>query len=178
MSKNLKTTYILLFVFTAIILAWNTLTSFFKGVAINYIAIVGLAFTILLIMLKDNSVWKRIKDLYITSLVFCVLELIVYFALEFGWCSLNAIEGFLVYQSVITIIGMVFCIYLSIRFAFELNGKKIGFVEAMLGNKTNTPKVKKAKEISNGCLEEKPNCKQVETSIQSAETEQVAETEE
>ena len=161
MSKNLKTTYILFFVFAGIILAWNTLTNFFSGVAINYIAICGLAFAILLIMLKDTSVWKRVKDLFIAACVFCVLELIIYFALEFGWCSIGAVKGFLIYQSVITILGIIYTIYLSIRFAFEVVGKKIGFIEAMLGNR-QTPKVKKAKEISNGCLEEKPNNKPVE----------------
>ena len=180
MSKNLKTTYILFFVFTAIILAWNTLANFFNGVAINYIALVGIAFAILLIMLNDSSVWKRVKDLYIVSLVFCALELVIYFALEFGWCDYSAIKGFLVYQSVITIIGLVFCTYLAVRFAFELNGKKIGFIEAMLGNKTSTPKVKKAKEISNGCLEEKPNSKPADSSTEqpAAETEEIGETEE
>ena len=81
MSKNLKTTYILFFVFAGIILAWNTLTNFFGGVALNYIAICGLLFTVLLIMLKDNAVWKRVNDLYIAASVFCTLELIVYFAL-------------------------------------------------------------------------------------------------
>ena len=177
MSKNLKTTYILFFTFTAIILAWNTLTNFFSGVAINYIAMVGLMFSILLIMLKDNAVWKRVKDLYIAACVFCTMELIVYFAFELGWCSLNAIQGFLVYQSIITIIGIIYCAYLSIRFAFELTNKKIGFIEAMLGNKTSTPKAKRTKEVSNGCLEEKPNNKPAEE-VEETKTEPASETEE
>lgn len=177
MSRNLKTTYILFFTFTAIILAWNTLSNFFGGVAINYIAIVGLMFSILLIMLKDNSVWKRVKDLYIAACAFCAMELIVYFALEFGWCSLSAIKGFLVYQSIITIIGILYCAYLSVRFAFELTNKKIGFIEAMLGNRSNAPKAKRTKEISNGCLEEKPNNKPTEE-VNETKPEQVDEVEE
>lgn len=175
MSKNLKTTYVLFFAFTAIVLAWNTLTNFFGGVAINFIALIGLVFAVLLIMIKDKSVWGRVKELFITTCVFCILELIMYFALEFGWCDFDAIEGFLVYQSVISILGMVFFIYLAIRFAFEINNKKVGFIEFILGNKQSTPKVKKAKEITNGSLEEKPKSKPVEHEINQTAEESVNE---
>ena len=38
-----------------------------------------------------------------------------------------------------------------------MKNKKIKFIEIILGNEKRPAKVKKTKEISNGCLEEKPN---------------------
>lgn len=157
MSKNLKISYILLFVFSAVLIAWNTLMSFFGGVAINFVALVGLVFAILLLSMNDKPMFSRIKDLFFIACGFCVLELIVYFAFEFGIKTYDDIKGFLIYQNVISVIGMLFFVYLSFRFVTEMKGKRIKFIEIMLGNEKRAPKVKKAKEITNGSLEEKPN---------------------
>ena len=80
MSKDLKLSYILFFVFSAILIAWNTLSNFFNGVALNFIALIGLVFVVLLLMFSNKELIKRLKDLLIIACVFCVLELIIYFA--------------------------------------------------------------------------------------------------
>lgn len=161
MSKNLKLSYILLFAFSAILIAWKTLSNFFNGVAINFVGILGLIFAITLICFSDKSIMKRILDLFILACVFGVLELIIYFAFEFGIdLDYKTIEGFMVYQNIITFMGILFFAYISFRFISEYKNKKFHFIEIMLGNEKRTAKAKKVKatkEVSNGCLEEKPN---------------------
>ena len=55
MSKSLKLSYIYMFIFSAIIIAWQTLSSLFNGVALNFVALLGLVFTILLMIFKDKE---------------------------------------------------------------------------------------------------------------------------
>jgi len=166
MSKNLKLSYILLFVFSAILIAFRTLTSFFGGVAINFVALMGLVFVILMLSFKDKSLMKRIADLFVIACAFCVMELIIYFACEFGHGE--NLSGFIIYQNIISFLGFLFLAYLYVRFIFEMKDKKIKFVEIMLGNEKRQVKVKtkKAKELSNGSLEDKPNKKQENTENQ------------
>ena len=155
MTKNLKLTYILLFIFSAILIAFKTLSNFFGGVGLNFIALIGLIFAILLISLKDKSLMKRIKDLFILTVVFASMELIMYFACEFG--NGECIKGFSVYQNIISFLGILFLAYTAFRFSIEYLDKKFKFIEILLGNEKRSIKPKKAKEITNGCLEEKPN---------------------
>ena len=158
MTKNIKVSYILFFVFSAILIAWNTLMNFWSGVAINFVGIVGLTFTVGFLSIKDKDSFKRIKDLFFIACGFCLLELIVYFAFEFGWDNdFNTLKGFLIYQNILSGLGMLFFAYIAFRFICEANNKKIKFIEIMLGNEKRSVKAKKAKEVSNGCLEEKPN---------------------
>lgn len=171
MTKNLKLSFILFFIFSAILIAWNTLSSFFSGVAINYVGIVGILFVNLLLILTDKSLFSRIKDLFFTACAFCVLEILVYFAFEFGCADLDVLKGFQVYQNVLTLLGMLFFAYIAFRFITEFKNIRVRFVEIMLGNEKKTVKHKKAKELANGCLEEKPNQKHCEESNEKPETE-------
>ena len=163
MSKDLKLSYILFFVFSAILIAWNTLSNFFNGVALNFIALIGLVFVVLLLMFSNKELIKRLKDILIIACVFCVLELIIYFACEFGYGE--CLKGFIVYQNILSGLGLLFFAYIAFRFTTELYQKKIKFVEIILGNEKLKNKKKKAKEISNGCLEEKPNHKNEDIQI-------------
>jgi len=175
MSKNIKISYILLFVFSAIIIAWNTLTNFFGGVAINFISLVGLLFVITLLILKDKEILKRIKDLFIIACVFCVLEIIVLFPFEFSMLAydysnmgVSILKAFAIYQNILIFFAIFFFAYVGFRFATEFVGKKFKFIEIMLGNEKRTvkaKKVKESKEVSNGALESKPNSKSSENSF-------------
>lgn len=162
MFKNLKLTYILFFVFSTIVIAWKTLSTFFGGVALNFVALVALVFVVSLLAHKDKDVFKRVKDLLIVSGVFCILELVIYFSHEFGHGE--RIFGFEVYQNVISFLGILFLFYIGFRFTTDLFGKRIKFIEVMLGNEKITRKQKKTKELTNGSLEEKPNNKTEENS--------------
>lgn len=169
MSKNLKLSYILLFIFSAIVIAWNTLRNFFGGVALSFVGLVGLLFVVLLLILKDKELFKRIKDVFFIACVFCILEIIVFIPFEFSTVSFDysqkgyeILKGFAIYQNVLIFIGILFFAYISFRFITEHLGKKIKFIEIMLGNEKRTIKAKKvkaSKEISNGTLEDKPNNK-------------------
>lgn len=158
MSKNLKLSYIFMFVFSAILIAFKTLTSFFGGVAINMIALIALIFVVLTISFKDKELMKRIRDLFIIACVFCVLELVIYFACEFGHGE--RLLGFSIYQNIVSFFGILFLAYIYFRYSMEIQNKKSKFIEILLGNEKRTVKTKKAKELSNGCLEDKPNQKQ------------------
>ena len=182
MSRNLKLSYILFFAFSAIILAWKTLSNFFGGVAINFITLLGLVFVVILTCLTDKDLIKRIKDLLIISVAFCALELVMYFACEFGYGE--RLFGFSVYQNIISFLGILFLSYLAFRFTTDHLGKKIRFVEILLGNEKRVVKEKKAKELTNGSLEDKPNNKATDNSTPEdleeteKETEIIIETEE
>ena len=136
------------FAFSAIIVAWRTLSNFFNGVAINFVALLGLVFVVVLICLKEKDLFKRIKDHLILAGLFCVLELVIYFACEFGYGE--SLFGFGVYQNVISFLSILFLSYLSFRFSTEYVGKKVKFIEIMLGNEKRVVKPKKTKELANG----------------------------
>ena len=157
MTKNLKLTYILVAVASAIIMAWRTLSNFFGGVGINFVAMLIIVAFLVLIMLTDKFVFNRTKDLLIAAFAFAALELIVYFGLEFVVDSYSHVGGFLVYQNVLSILSIFYFAYIAFRFITEFKGIKLGFIEFMLGNERPAKKPKKDKELVNGTLEEKPN---------------------
>ena len=159
MNKNLKLSYILFFVFSAVLIAWKTLTSFFGGVAINFLALMGLLFVTLLLLFNEKDLFKRIKDLFLICCAFCVLEIFVYCVFELGWGDLKTYKSFLTYQSVLSILGLIFFFYIAFRFICEIKNKKIRIIEIMLGNEKPSIKAKKQKEVDNGSLEDKPNRK-------------------
>lgn len=178
MTKNLKITYIFMFVFSAILIAWQTLSNFFGGVAINFVALLGLIFTIIFMQFSDKTLMKRIRDLFIIACVFCALELIVYFACEFGYGEV--LKGFIVYQNIISLLGIFFLAYVCFRFTAEYYNKKFTFIEILLGNEKpkSRKKEKKAKELTNGSLLDKPNNKVAVEITENPEVNQSTNTEE
>lgn len=159
MSKNLKLSFILFFIFSAILIAFKTLTNFFSGVAVNFVGLVGLLFVMLLLIINDKGLFSRIKDMFIISGVFCVLELLVYFVFEYNLGTYKTLKGFSGFQNVLSIFGLLFFAYIAFRFICEMKGKKFKFIEIMLGNEKPSVKAKKQKELDNGSLEDKPNRK-------------------
>jgi hypothetical protein len=156
MTKQLKLLYILSFSFLGVILAWNTLLSFFGGVGINYVAIAALLFVVLLLTFK-HKLWKRAKDVICCLGMLFVLETVSYFVVSFAWDSSDVLKGFITYQNIISIISFLLAAYFVFRFICEITNTKIHFVEVMLGNEKRSLRVKKEKEVSNGSLEAKPN---------------------
>lgn len=161
MTKELKLPFILLAIFTGIIMAWKTLIGFFSGAGVNFVAILTIMVVLLLLVLQNSVVRRRIMDMFVIAGIITFLEFIAYFPFEFGTSNYKVIEGFLIYQNVITFISILFFAYIAFRFITEYLGKKIGFVEFILGNKSNSgskvQKEKVNKELENGSLEEKPN---------------------
>ncbi|MCQ2564529.1 MAG: hypothetical protein MJ152_01545, partial [Clostridia bacterium] len=117
---------------------------------------------------------------------FLVLELPTWFIFEFG--IYDAAEGILVYQHIITLLGVLAFAYVIFRLFCEHEGKKIKLIEVLLGNDKFEKKPHRSKkEVDNGSLSEKPNTKEepkeeaveetVEPSVE-VESEQPTETEE
>lgn len=157
MTKNLKLAFILFSVFFGIIMAWNTLANFFSGVGLNYVAILVILALILMLILTDKFVASRTKELFISVIVFAVLEFLIYFIFEFGIGSFKVWEVFHNFQKVFSFLALLVFAYIAFRVICEVKGVKFGFIEVMLGNEKRAPKQKKAKELSNGSLEDKPN---------------------
>lgn len=157
MTKNLKLAFILFSVFFGIIMAWNTLTNFFSGVGLNYVAILVVLALILMLTLTDKFVASRTKELFISVIVFAVLEFLIYFIFEFQIGSFKVWEVFQNFQKVFSFFALLVFAYIAFRVICEVKGIKFGFIETMLGNEKKGTKQKKAKELSNGSLEDKPN---------------------
>lgn len=160
MSKNLKRSFILTFVSLAVVIAWNTLYSFFRrGVGLNFVALAVCFSLTLIIFFSDADARKRTGDMLIASLAFLVLELPTWLVLEFG--ITGAYQGIAVYQHIITLLAMLAFAYFMFRLFCELNGKKVKFIEVLLGNDKFERKPRKnKKEVKNGSLLEKPNKKE------------------
>lgn len=156
MTKNLKLSFILLAVFSAIVIAFRTLAVFFKGFGINIVALLAIIAVLLIIILSDNHVKNRIKEMFIAACVIAGIELLMFFPFEFG-ATIGFTKFILVIQDILIVLNVLFLAYIVFRCICEIKGVKIGFVEAMLGNVSKERKKKKAKELTNGSLEDKPN---------------------
>lgn len=177
MSKNLKISFILTFVLCAISLAWNTLLNFFSGVGVNFVAMFALVAVLMVIVLIDPQTRKRMMDLFVVCVAFLVLESIIYFALEFGTPTYELVKGMHIYQNVIACFAFLFLAYAIFRLVCEIKGLRLALIEAMLGNQKMQKKERKAKELSNGSLDDKPKKHEIET-LDEDEDEQIIEIEE
>lgn len=157
MSKKLKLSFILILVLNAICIAWMTFVNFFGGAGINFVAMLCVVGILAYIIVTDKTVRSRIMDMFVLSCLFTVLEFVIYCSFEFGWYTASSLNGFLIYQHVISIIAIFFLCYVLFRFFSELSEKRFKFIEIILGNEKPTKRVKENKELANGSLEEKPN---------------------
>ena len=160
MSKNLKISFLLSFILSVVVIAWHTLSNFFGGVGLNYVAIIVVVALLLSIVLFDKHTYSRIKDIFFICCVFAFLETIVYFPCEFGGCQNASVATvFFNFQNVYAFLALLFLGYIAFRFITESKNIRINFIEIILGNEklSKTKKEKKSKEFSNGSLEEKPN---------------------
>ena len=156
MNKNLKLSFILFIVASTIVVAWRTLSKFFGGVGLNFVALLIIVAILISLIISDKYVFNRTKELFIATCALSSLELIVYFAFEFSVTESSCV-GFLIYQNVLSIWGLLLLVYTMFRFITEYKEIKIGFVEFILGNSKVAKQQKKAKELTNGTLEDKPN---------------------
>lgn len=168
MSKNLKISYILTFVLFALCLAWNTLLNFFNGVGVTFVAMFALVLAMMIIIIVDPATRKRFMDIFVLGAVLLVLEIVIFFALEFGGANIqyliaeaaygtsNIYTAMHVYQNVIACFAFVFLGYTIFRLICEIKNVRIGFVEVILGNQKIQKKERTAKELENGSLADKP----------------------
>lgn len=155
MNKNLKLSFILTFIMSAIVISWSTLYSFFGGVGINFVALVCITCTFLMLILSDESLKSRARDLFIIVCIFTCLEFVVFLNIEFGFTSSYKVMK--IYQNVLILLAIATVAYTLFRLICEIKQKRVHFIEILLGNEERVKKEKKAKELSNGTLSEKPN---------------------
>ena len=157
MDKNLKLSYICLTVLTSAMVAWLTLTNYFGGAGVTFVAI-AISFIVLSVLyICEVSVRARIKYSYFIALFLVAVETILFFALEFGVDNEVAFKILIAIQKVVIILAVMFLVYVVIRFVCDAKGYKIGFIEQTLGGGKPAKKEKRAKELTNGTLEDKPN---------------------
>ncbi len=153
MSKNLKLNFILSIVFVSIILAWNTLMRFFVGVGVNFVALFLIVSVLAFIVVGDKYVRTRWMDVFCLLTLLFVMEIPVYFGIEF---SKVIAQGWFTYQNVISIITFFVTMYMLFRLFLEIKNIRFKFIEVILGNEKISRGPKRAKELSNGALEDKP----------------------
>lgn len=159
MSKSLKLFYVYAFVICGVVIAWKSLATSLLGVGFNFVVMLVLLALMLMLICTDREIKTRTLDLFVASGVFAVLEFVLFMALEICNVSLTygAIKGFSVYQSVLSVLGILYFAYVVFRFICDAKGKRFAFIETMLGNRKREKKEKKPKELSNGSLMEKPS---------------------
>lgn len=153
MSKNLRLNFILSIVFVSIVLAWNTFVSFFGGAGINFVALFLITCALTYIIIEDKFVRSRWMDVFCLLAFLFVMEVPVYFAFEYSNTIAN---GWFVYQNVISIICFFVTVYMLYRLFLELKNIRFKFFEIILGNEKLKKQPKRAKELTNGALEDKP----------------------
>lgn len=148
-----------------------------KGVASYFggnfgIPFVAVATMILLAMFfafanKENR--KRLTDVLVLNVVVSVLWLIVFCAYDWAMdITADLVDFAQVLMNVISVLSLIFAGWTIFRLFCELAGKKVKFVEVLLGNEKverkpkekKQPKekpVKNLKEVENGDLLDKPS---------------------
>lgn len=181
MTKNLRLYFFLTFIFSGVLIAWNTLTNFFNGMGLNFVALLVIVGLSLYFILSDSYIRSRVLDVFILICVLTVMEFCVYCVFEFGSDSIKVYEAFREFQIFLSVMGILLLLYTSFRFALEEKGVKLGFIETMLGNNKSKKAKKANKELVNGSLEEKPNHRandEENVVIENTEDEVVVDTEE
>ena len=162
MTKNLKTSFVLYMIFYCVLIAWATLSMFFRGVGINFVALIVVLGLILSIKLTDEHVSNRTKELFWASVAFACIEFLLYFFIEFGIARGRFYNVLDILQHVFTGISLLVFAYVIFRYITEMKNVKITFVEIILGNEKPVKRIKTNKDLSNGSLEDKPNKVDVE----------------
>lgn len=158
MDRNLKFSLISVVTLACVMLAWRTISAFCNGgMGLGMVALLLVVGLLAYYVVTDAYIRSRVMDLFVLSILFTFMELIVFCASEFGWADYNAIEQFSIYQTFLSIVGFVFLAYSIFRFMYEANNWRFSFIETILGNRKRTKKVKQSKELTNGSLEAKPN---------------------
>ena len=115
MTKNLKLSYILIAVAAAIVIAWRTLYNFFSGGGIIFVALLTIVTVLVCIVLNDKYTFNRTKDLFIATCAFTCLEVLMFFALEFITNNVSHVQGFFIYQNVLSILGIFYFAYIRLE---------------------------------------------------------------
>lgn len=158
MVKEVKLSFALNLALACVVLAWKSVANFF-GTGLAFVAVAVLCALLLIVFCTNINAKNRTADLFILACVFTAVQFLMFFVLEINAANISsgAVEGFGHFQNFVSVLAIFYFIYVVFRWVTEINGTKVVFVERMLGVPKREKKVKKAKELSNGSLMEKPN---------------------
>ena len=158
MSKNIKLSFIYSFALACVIIAFKSISSI-VGLGVAFVAVLVLFSCSLILVCIDKLSKTRTFDLFIISAIFTAVEFLIFFVVEINSniVTADAIKGFGVFQNVVSVFALVYFFYIVFRIITELKGNRISFVEKLLNRNQKPKEPKKAKELTNGSLMEKPN---------------------
>lgn len=154
MEKKFRLICILSLVLAGIAIAWNTLINYFAGVGINFVAVLAIFSIIFMITIDNYTVRKETKDLFIVNLVIVGIETLVFAMEEYFGRFGNIMYIFYVIQCFLSVFAILYFAYIILKMLFASQGRLGGVFHCLFGSKTKKPK--KAKELTNGSLEDKP----------------------
>lgn len=155
MEKKFRLVCILSLVLAGIAIAWNTLTNYFRGVGINYVAVLAVFSIVFIMAIENYTLRKQTKDLFIVNLVIVGIETIIFAMQEYFGRFGKVMYIFYVIQCLLSVFAILYFVYIILKMLFTSQGR-LGGVFHCLFHSNKEKKPKKAKELSNGSLEDKP----------------------
>lgn len=158
MQKNLKISFILLLVFSSMVVAFEQIVSLLHGFSLAYIAEVIISAVLLYFVVRDVPTSSRMKDMYGISFLFLVWETFLFFSVSiFSWYP----KALYILNKIVVVLALGFIVFILFRLYCELTHKRFSFIEVVLGNERRAKKA--SKELSNGSLAEKPKRTKLDT---------------
>lgn len=158
MTKKVKLSFVLISILFAIVIAFKSLVLFFEGaIGLPFVAMLAIISVLTIFNFTSKETATRIKDLFIVSCIFTIYEFFMYFFIEFRIAGYKMLEVLYGIQYAVSFIAILFVVYLVFRAIYEVKGLNIKFFEIMLGTQKRGKRQKKAKDIKNGSLQEKPS---------------------
>ena len=158
MDKNFRLVCILSMILSGIVIAWNTLINFFFGVGINFVAVISIFAIIYVLVIESKPLFEETKGIFIVDLVIVCIEVVVFIMEEYFGRFGKIFYIFTVVQKILSAFAILYFVFVLLKMLFVAK-EKVGGVFHNLFKANKPAKERKAKELSNGSLEEKPNSK-------------------
>lgn len=165
-QKKINLSLIFATIIFAISVGYKSLTMFFGGVGIPFVACLVLFGLVLVFGATKKGNARHLIEIFIMLALIMITQLILFMGYEWALTLTWGVVKFRnVCCNVLSSMSLFFLAYSFVRLLFELSGKKFVVSEALLGlrqkkeaEKSNKKIEKKVpKEIKNGDFEEKPS---------------------
>ena len=155
MDKKFKLVGLLSLVLAGLAIAWNTLARFFSGAGVNFVAVLAIFATIFMLVIEDKDLYYRTRDLFYVDLGIASFELLVFAMVEYFGRFGKVFSVFTIIQKVFSVFAILYFAYVVLKLLFVAQDR-LGGVFYCLFHSNKPKKPKKAKELSNGSLSDKP----------------------
>ena len=155
MDKKFRLVSVLSLVLCGLAIAWNTLAKFLGGVGLNYVAVLAIFGIVFVLVIEDKDLYYKTKDLFYVDLGVTSFETLIFIMQEYFGGLKKVFSIFAIVQKIFSIFAILYFAYIVLRILFKMQGK-LGNVFYCLFHREHNKQPKKAKELSNGSLSEKP----------------------